>query len=61
MDATVSRLSGRLWKYCEAAFVLSCGGVDVNSRDDDGWTPWMHASKQGHMRVARILLGELST
>lgn len=35
--------------------LLACEGVDVNSRDDDGWTPLTHASEQGHNKVAQML------
>lgn len=40
--------------------LLACGGVDVNSRDDYGWTPLMHASENGHKKVAQVLLEEVN-
>src|SRR5437773_745411 len=44
--------SGRLEKVIKLAGV----GVDLNSRDDFGWTPLMVASAKGHADVAAWLV-----
>jgi ankyrin repeat protein len=35
--------------------LLATGKVDVNSRDDDGWTPLSTAAEGGHKAVVKFL------
>ena len=47
-----------IFEHLEIAKCLvenSFAGADVNASDEDGYTPLMYASKNGHLEIVRYL------